>query len=95
MSAPRPARAVIAIGTAVILLSVVLWAVLGANMGWTKSYIEIPKQDEVTGIDYTEKVNRFVPGVDLLVPAIGAGFVCVFAGIIILKRKPKTRITTS
>ncbi len=90
MSASRPARAVIAIGMAVVLLSVVMWAVLGANTGWTKSYIEIPKQDEITGINYTEKVNRFVPGIDLLAPALAAGFVCVFAGIIILKRKPKT-----
>ncbi|MEX1119149.1 MAG: hypothetical protein WEB60_10205 [Terrimicrobiaceae bacterium] len=90
MSTPRPARAVIAIGVAVILLSLGLWAILGANTGWTKSYIEIPKEDEITGIEYTEKVNRFVPGVDLLVPAISAGFVCVFAGMIILKRKSKT-----
>ncbi len=95
MSAPGTARAVIAIGCAVVILSVVVWAVLGANAGWTKSYIEIPKKDEITGIDYTEKINRFVPGVDLLVPALGAGFVCVFAGIIILKRKPKTHTTLS
>lgn len=92
MSAPRPARAVIAIGVAIVLLSVLLWGILGANTGWTKSYIEIPKKDEITGIDYTEKVDRFVPGVDLLAPAISAGFVCVLAGIIILRRKSRTNI---
>jgi len=90
MSASRPARAVIATGIAVVFLAVILWAILGANTGWTKSYIEIPKTDEITGINYTEKVDRFVPGVDLLVPAIGAGFICIFAGIIILKRKSHT-----
>jgi hypothetical protein len=84
---------VIATGIAMVLLSLIFWGILGANTGWTKSYIEIPRKDEITGIDYTEKVNRFVPGVDLLAPALGAGFVCIFAGIVILKRKSHPNAT--
>jgi hypothetical protein len=75
---------VIATGIAMVLLSLIFWGILGANTGWTKSYIEIPRKDEITGIDYTEKVNRFVPGV---------GFVCIFAGIVILKRKSHPNAT--
>lgn len=80
-------------GLAIIVAATTAWSLLGANTAWTKTYIEIPRTDEITGISYTEKINRFVPGIDALIPAVGAGFICVFAGLVILKRKSKTTKT--
>lgn len=63
-----------------------LWTAAGAHTGWSKTYIEIEKTDEVTGITYPERINRFVPGVDFLFPGLAAASVCIFAGVVILKR---------
>ena len=77
--------AILALGVAAVVASSALCFAGGMNTGWTKTYIEITKTDEVTGIEYPDKVNRFVPGVDFLVPAIGAGIVCIFVGAAILR----------
>ncbi len=82
--------AILALGIAVAVASSALWFAGGMNMGWTKTYIEIMKTDEVTGIEYPDKVSRFVPGVDFLVPGIGAGIVCIFVGAAILRAHRKT-----
>lgn len=66
--------------------SIGVWASLGAHPGWSKTYIEVSKTDEITGIEFTERVDRFVPGVDFLAPGILAGFVCIIAGGVILTR---------
>jgi len=63
-----------------------IWFSLGAHVGWSKTYIEEAKQDEITGIEYVERIDKFVPGVDFLIPAIIAGFVCIVGGAVILSR---------
>jgi hypothetical protein len=85
-------KSLLLFGLAIIVISVTAWSLLGANTAWTKTYIEIPRTDEITGIAYTEKINRFVPGIDTLIPSIGAGFICVFSGLLILKRKSKINL---
>lgn len=80
------AGAMLAVGT------IVTWGALGCNTGWTKTYIEIPKTDEVTGIEYTESVQKFVPGLELLFGGTVAGFICILSGVGILtfvKNHPK------
>lgn len=83
-------KSLLVFGVAIIVVATIAWSLMGANTAWTKTYIEIPRTDEITGISYTEKINRFVPGIDSLIPAVGAGFICVFAGMVILKRNSKT-----
>jgi hypothetical protein len=60
---------VLAIGAAII------WFVLGANRGWTRTSVPVKTIDEVTGIEGIEYQNKFVPGVEVLGGALlGAGF---------------------
>ncbi len=51
--------AVVALGTTVA------WLGLGANRGFTKTSLPVPKTDEITGIAYTEYEKRFQPGIEL------------------------------
>jgi hypothetical protein len=63
------------------------WAASGANRGWTKNSVPITKTDDITGIEYTEYEDRFIPGLDFL----GAALACssLLAGASLLFRKTK------
>ena len=50
----------------IALVSLLLWLAFGANRGWTKTTIDRPQTDSVTGIEYPVREQRFVPGIDLL-----------------------------
>lgn len=82
------AKALRILGLGIISVGVIAWLVLGANTGWTKTYLEVAKVDEVTGIEYPEKVQKFVPGIDLLIPLCGAGLACL-AGSFFFRRRER------
>ena len=67
-----------------ILGSPVYWAARGANRGWTKTSVPVKTVDEVTGIEGVTYQKKFVPGVDFLAVAEGAGI--MLAGISFLFR---------
>jgi hypothetical protein len=73
---------------ALFILSTCLswWWFSGANMGWTKTYLTIPATDEVTGIQYEVKEEKFVPGVDFLALGTGLSFV-IFASTFLFSTK--------
>ena len=58
------------------LATVGTWALLGANLGWTKTSRAVKTLDEVTGIEAIGYEKKFLPGVDFL----GAGLLA--AGIL-------------
>ena len=82
------AKALRAVGLLLLAGGVIVWFAMGANTGWTKTYIEVAKTDDVTGIEYVEKNDKFVPGLDLLVPLAGAGLTCLL-GSYLLRRKSR------
>jgi hypothetical protein len=66
-------RKILRIVGAIIALSVVAyWAASGSNTGWTKDKTAVMKTDEITGIQYAEYQDHFVPGIELL--GLGTGF---------------------
>lgn len=65
------------------------WWFSGANMGWTKTYLTIPATDEVTGIQYEVKEEKFVPGVDFLALGTGLSFVIFATTFLFSAKKPK------
>jgi hypothetical protein len=65
------------------------WWFSGADMGWTKTYVTIPATDEITGIQYEVKQEKFVPGVDFVAAGIGLSFVIFAASFLLSQRKPK------
>ena len=50
----------------IAIITMALWAALGANRGWTKTSVTHKEVDSVTGLEYPVIENRFVPGIDLL-----------------------------
>ncbi|NDG70192.1 MAG: hypothetical protein EBY32_02605 [Proteobacteria bacterium] len=65
------------------------WWFSGADMGWTKTYVTIPATDEITGIQYEVKQEKFVPGVDFVAAGIGLSFGIFAASFLPSPRKPK------
>jgi hypothetical protein len=67
-----------------ILGASIYWAAAGANRGWTKTSVPVKTLDDVTGIEGVTFQKKFVPGVDFLAAAAGAGI--VMAGVSFLFR---------
>jgi hypothetical protein len=65
------------------------WCFSGADMGWTKTYVTIPATDEITGIAYEVKQEKFVPGVDFVAAGIGLSFGIFAASFLFSQKKPK------
>lgn len=77
---------------ALFILSTCLswWWFSGADMGWTKTYITIPATDEITGISYEVKQEKFIPGVDFVALGTGLSFAVFAASFLFSKRKSQT-----
>ena len=68
----------------IALATVVTWAALGADRGWTKTSHTLKTVDEVTGIEGITYEKKFLPGLDFLgAGLLGAG---VLAGASLLVR---------
>jgi len=77
---------------ALFILSTCLswWWFSGADMGWTKTYITIPATDEITGISYEVKQEKFIPGVDFVALGTGLSFAIFAASFLFSKQKSQT-----
>lgn len=49
-----------------VFASAAYWLAAGANLGWTKTSVQLKTVDEVTGLDHIEWQRKFVPGIDFL-----------------------------
>tara|TARA_B110000037_G_C17024015_1_gene466567 strand:+ start:740 stop:1042 length:303 start_codon:yes stop_codon:yes gene_type:complete len=67
-------------GVVIFIGSVLLWLWGGARPGWTMNEIVVWKVDEITGIDYPEAHEAFLPGVEF--PALG---LFIFFGCVMLE----------
>lgn len=76
-----------ALGTFVLVCTVVLWAAMGLKLGWTKTYVEIDRVDPVTELPFKENVPRFIPGVDFLAAGVFSGIVLLLVSIPLTKLK--------
>jgi len=77
---------------ALFILSTCLswWWFSGADMGWTKTYITIPATDEITGISYEVKQEKFIPGVDFVALGTGLSFAIFAASFLFSKQESQT-----
>lgn len=74
------------LGPFIALAAFARWAAAGYNRGWTKNRIETVKVDEITGIEYIEWVDAFIPGIELLGLGVAAGLL-LFAVTFVPRRK--------
>lgn len=58
------------------------WALLGANMGWTKTRVQEKSIDPVTEIEGVVWKEKFVPGVDFLVGADTVGMILIVGSLL-------------
>jgi len=58
-----------------IIGTLIAWAVLGADRGWSKTSVTTMQTDAVTGLEFPTIIDRFVPGVDFLFTGVLAGVV--------------------
>ncbi|MEW6303481.1 MAG: hypothetical protein AB1705_08430 [Verrucomicrobiota bacterium] len=73
------------VALAIALVTVVFWFFGGPNLGWSKSYVTVKKVDPVTELEFEERVDRYVPGVDFV--GIGLAVAAAVAGASFLVRK--------
>jgi len=78
---------------ALFILSTCLswWWFSGADVGWTKTYVTIPATDEITGIQYEVKQEKFVPGIDFVAAGIGLSFGIFAASFLLSHKKSKSQ----
>ena len=74
-------------GIAFILAVIAGWVAAGANTGWTKDRVTVMKTDEITGIEYPEYHDAFIPGLELLALGIGLGLAAT--ALTFLRKKSK------
>ncbi len=73
----------------ILVVTVAIWAAMGASAGWTKTSVEVREEDPVTGIEGVTYRDQFVPGVEFLaVGVLGAGLIFAFT-LLIPITKPK------
>lgn len=80
-------RALQIIALLLALTTTTYWAASGANRGWTKNSVPITKTDDITGIEYTEYEDRFVPGLDFLGISLACSSLLASASLLFKKNK--------
>lgn len=75
----------------VFVSSIGLWALQGANTGWTKTEREIQQVDEITGIEYTEYEKKLTLGIEL--PVAGTIAAVLLFGTALFFKKPESSMT--
>ncbi|MEK7685842.1 MAG: hypothetical protein AAB466_10510 [Verrucomicrobiota bacterium] len=58
------------VALAVAVVSLLAWALLGLNLGWTKTSVTRWQKDPVTDLEGPVIEQRFIPGIDLLGAAL-------------------------
>ena len=66
----------------VAVLAAGLWFFGGMNTGWTKTKVGVPSKDPVTGIDFVQWENHFLPGLDFLAGGLAATVVLIGASFV-------------
>ena len=72
-----------------LFASLLSWAILGANTGWTKTSVTRMKLDPITEIEFPVVEERFVPGIDFVVAAMAAAAL-IYGLSFVFGRKPET-----
>jgi len=70
----------------------VFWLSSGAHTGWSMNKVPVTLTDEITGIEYTEYEDRYVPGLEILIGAWG-GSVVLFGASFVGRRSQPSKPT--
>ena len=89
MSALKPSFVLRVLAVALAVGGVGVWLATGAHRGWTRtSEVEI-RRDEITGIDYPVRREKFTAGIEIPVAAlVGAAALSVIARVLRPRERP-------
>jgi hypothetical protein len=73
-----------------LVATLAVWVVTGANRGWTKTSVPVRRTDEVTGITVDDYQKRFVPGIDFLGAALLGSGILAGASFLFRTKQPQS-----
>lgn len=82
----KPYRLLRVVSGLLLVAVVAYWAAAGAHRGWSMNRVPIKKTDDLTGIEYVEYEDRFVPGVEVLAGGVGASVLLFGLSFLFRKR---------
>lgn len=89
MSALKPSFVLRVLAAALAVGGVGVWLATGAHRGWTRTSEVEMRRDEITGIDYPVRREKFTAGIEIPVAAlVGAAALSVIARVLRPRERP-------
>lgn len=89
MSALKPSFVLRVLAVALAVGGVGVWLATGAHRGWTRTSEVEMRRDEITGIDYPARREKFTAGIEIPVAAlVGAAALSVIARVLRPRERP-------
>lgn len=89
MSALKPSFVLRVLAVALAVGGVGVWLATGAHRGWTRTSEVEMRRDEITGIDYPVRREKFTAGIEIPVAAlVGAAALSVIARVLRPRERP-------
>lgn len=89
MSALKTSLVLRVLAAALAVGGVGVWLATGAHRGWTRTSEVEMRRDEITGIDYPVRREKFTAGIEIPVAAlVGAAALSVIARVLRPRERP-------
>ena len=89
MSALKPSFVLRVLAVALAVGGVGVWLATGAHRGWTRTSEVEMRRDEITGINYPVRREKFTAGIEIPVAAlVGAAALSVIARVLRPRERP-------
>ena len=89
MSALKPSFVLRVLAVALAVGGVGVWLATGVHRGWTRTSEVEMRRDEITGIDYPVRREKFTAGIEIPVAAlVGAAALSVIARVLRPRERP-------
>jgi hypothetical protein len=89
VSALKPSFVLRVLAVALAVGGVGVWLATGAHRGWTRTSEVEMRRDEITGIDYPVRREKFTAGIEIPVAAlVGAAALSVIARVLRPRERP-------
>ena len=89
MSALKPSFVLRVLAAALAVGGVGVWLATGAHRGWTRTSEVQIRRDEITGIDYPVRREKFTAGIEIPVAVlVGAAALSVIARVLRPRERP-------
>lgn len=89
MLALKPSFVLRVLAAALAVGAVGVWLATGAHCGWTRTSEVEMRRDEITGIDYPVRHEKFTAGIEIPVAAlIGAAALSMIARVLRPRERP-------